>query len=358
MATKRLSVQVSAPIEDALKGEAKKKGVSAAKLAARIVTERMEASLRRRFLAAPDVKAWQKMFDLQKSMSRSLAREPLVRRMHAFALNRAGQGRKAEKILLDLIQSDGPSPGTCGGLGRIYKDRWFELGGAHAKEALDLSVKAYLQGHDADPSNPYPGINALTLMTVYPKPPRRHAKLLRDVSQAVAERQRTGKSGYWHHATRLELAMHQGEEPEARTALKAALAARGALWMIESTSRNLSLLFKAAEENSRKLPRWWAPIHRTLKGQLNGEVAKNLSRIEGIGAKISGLLVEAGISSFAELAETSVEDIKRILNKAGSRFNYHDPGTWPKQAALLAEGRWEEIEALQEELLGGRYKKS
>lgn len=358
MAAKKLSVRISAPIEDALKAEAKKKGVSAANLAAQIITERMEAGLRRRFLAGPDVKAWQKMFGFQEDMSRSLAQERRVRQMHAFALNRAGQGQKAEKNLLDVIQSDGPSPETCGMLGRVYKDRWIQLSGAQAKEDLDLSVKAYLQGHDADRSNPYPGINALTLMTVYPKPPRRHAKLLRDVSQAVAERQEKGASDYWHHATRLELAMHQDRESEARAALKAALAAEGVPWMRESTLRNLSLLLKAAKENSRKPPKWWASIHRSLKRHLNGEVAKDLSRIEGIGPKISAILVEAGISSFAELAETSVEHITKILNKEGSRYNYHDPETWPKQAALLAEGRWEEIEALQEELLGGRHKKS
>jgi len=40
------------------------------------------------------------------------------------------------------------------------------------------------------------------------------------------------------------------------------------------------------------------------------------------------------------------------LKEAGlSRFN---PETWPEQASLAAQGNWEGLSALQEELRGGR----
>ena len=78
----------------------------------------------------------------------------------------------------------------------------------------------------------------------------------------------------------------------------------------------------------------------------------DLKRIEGIGPKISGLLQAAGIATFAELASTDVSHLLQIVRDAG--ITIADPTTWPEQAALAAEGEWEQLEALQEVLKGGR----
>lgn len=78
----------------------------------------------------------------------------------------------------------------------------------------------------------------------------------------------------------------------------------------------------------------------------------DLSRVEGIGPKISQVLQEAGIWTFALLSMTTVDDLKEILREAGIRLA--DPTTWPQQARLAAAGEWEALEALQEELTGGR----
>jgi hypothetical protein len=85
------------------------------------------------------------------------------------------------------------------------------------------------------------------------------------------------------------------------------------------------------------------------------QVADDLTRIEGIGPKISGLLQEAGISTFAQLATTSVERLEKIIADANLTA-LADPGTWPAQARLAAEGQWERLDALQEELKGGRHR--
>jgi ribosomal protein L19 len=82
--------------------------------------------------------------------------------------------------------------------------------------------------------------------------------------------------------------------------------------------------------------------------------ADDLVIIEGIGPKIAELLVNASITTFAKLAETSVEDIQKILDEAGSKFSIHTPTTWPQQAALAAEGKMEELEALKAELNAGK----
>jgi predicted flap endonuclease-1-like 5' DNA nuclease len=81
----------------------------------------------------------------------------------------------------------------------------------------------------------------------------------------------------------------------------------------------------------------------------------DLKRIEGIGPKISGVLKEAGIRSFGQLAATDAEALRQLLQEADPNLpRLADPTTWPSQAGLAAEGRWEELKALQAELKGGR----
>ena len=78
----------------------------------------------------------------------------------------------------------------------------------------------------------------------------------------------------------------------------------------------------------------------------------NLRRIEGIGPKISGLLQAAGITTFARLAETHASRLEEILHEAS--ITIADPTTWPEQAQLAAAGEWDALNALQDELKGGR----
>ena len=79
----------------------------------------------------------------------------------------------------------------------------------------------------------------------------------------------------------------------------------------------------------------------------------DLTRIEGIGPKISGLLKDAGITTFAQVAEADASLLDRIIDEAG--ITMIDPGTWPEQASLAAAGEWDALQALQDdELKGGR----
>jgi len=80
----------------------------------------------------------------------------------------------------------------------------------------------------------------------------------------------------------------------------------------------------------------------------------DLKKIEGIGPKISELLQNGGIKTFAQLADAKVEKLKEILEAAGSRYKMHDPTTWPQQSALAAKGNWDELKVLQDELQGGK----
>jgi hypothetical protein len=46
--------------------------------------------------------------------------------------------------------------------------------------------------------------------------------------------------------------------------------------------------------------------------------------------------------------------LREILEAAGSRYKMFDPATWPQQAGLAAQGKWEELKELQGKLSGGR----
>ena len=80
----------------------------------------------------------------------------------------------------------------------------------------------------------------------------------------------------------------------------------------------------------------------------------DLKVIEGIGPKIEGLLNDDGIHTWRQLADAAVDRLQTVLDRAGPRYRVHDPGTWPQQAGLAAEGRWQELEKLKDELDGGR----
>ncbi len=79
----------------------------------------------------------------------------------------------------------------------------------------------------------------------------------------------------------------------------------------------------------------------------------DLTKIEGIGPKAANALVEGGITSYSVLAETSIEAIKKILDEADGHFASMKPDTWPKQSALAADGKWDELKELQDRIDGG-----
>lgn len=80
----------------------------------------------------------------------------------------------------------------------------------------------------------------------------------------------------------------------------------------------------------------------------------DLKAIEGIGPKIAGLLKEAGIKTWKELANAPLDTLKKVLSDAGSRFKLAEPTTWSKQAQLADEGKWDELQEYQDFLDGGR----
>ena len=80
--------------------------------------------------------------------------------------------------------------------------------------------------------------------------------------------------------------------------------------------------------------------------------ADDLKKIEGIGPKIADTLNDAGVKTFADLAKMDRDAIKAILDTV-STLKSKEPKTWPQQAQLAADGKWDELKKLQDDLMGG-----
>ncbi len=219
------------------------------------------------FLSYRAVKAWEDMVALVEKMPRPLAATVLVQEQFALALNRMGQGERAEKVLTDLIARRGPSSETYGILGRVYKDRWEAAvkGGNKlaARGFLDKAIDAYRKGFESDWRDAYPGINAVTLMEIKEPPDPKRLELIPVVSYAAERRIASGQPDYWDHAIRLELAVLAKDEQKATSAAGDALASIRESWEPETTVRNLRLIREARERRQEEVP--WA---REIEGEL------------------------------------------------------------------------------------------
>lgn len=219
------------------------------------------------FLSYRAVKGWQEMIDLVGKMPKPLAVTVLVQEQLALALNRAGRGDDAERVLLELLEQRGASSETLGILGRVYKDKWDEAvkqgKTLSARGLLDKAIDAYLRGFEADWRDAYPGINAVTLMELKEPPDPRREKVLPVVRFAVEQRIARGKPDYWDFATLLELAVLGKDESEAMDYAGKAIAAVREKWEPETTLRNLRLI-REARENRQEDVSWIKEIESVL----------------------------------------------------------------------------------------------
>ncbi len=95
------------------------------------------------------------------------------------------------------------------------------------------------------------------------------------------------------------------------------------------------------------------PAKKEAPKKAKKAAADDLTKVEGIGPKISEVFQSAGITSFADLAGKSEEDLKTILAEAGSRYASKNPASWPKQAKMAADGKWDELKEWQDNTKAG-----
>jgi large subunit ribosomal protein L27 len=61
----------------------------------------------------------------------------------------------------------------------------------------------------------------------------------------------------------------------------------------------------------------------------------DLTKLTGVGPKLAEILAEGGFTSYASVASASVEDIRKVLEAAGSRYASKDPAPWIEEAKGL-----------------------
>jgi hypothetical protein len=179
----------------------------------------------------------------------------VVQEQFAFTLNRTQQSERAERILLDLIQTKRARSETYGILGRVYKDRWQKALKIEDKilaaEYLNKSICVYLKGFEINQYDYYPGINAITLMEIKNPPDEKRKQILPRVRYAVNQQlSSTNKPNYWDYATLLELAVLDKDESQISEIIDNALKLVPDKWQVESTLGNLNIINEAREKRS------------------------------------------------------------------------------------------------------------
>jgi small subunit ribosomal protein S2 len=89
------------------------------------------------------------------------------------------------------------------------------------------------------------------------------------------------------------------------------------------------------------------------KKAAKADKADDLTKIEGVGPKAAEALSNAGLDTFAKVAKAKSDKMKEILTEASSRMAHLDPTSWPKQAKMAADGKWDELKVWQDNTKGG-----
>ncbi|MEL6103951.1 MAG: TRAFs-binding domain-containing protein [Pseudomonadota bacterium] len=202
------------------------------------------------FLSYRSVEAWDEMVALYDRMPAVTRDAALCRQQAALALNRrngAGDRNRAMSTIRQLIDDLGPSAESYGMLGRIYKDMYAEAqsaGSARAGGYLDLAIEAYNEGFETEPSDFYPGTNAITLLLKRDRDGDREKidYLAPLVTFAAVRRGGERSDDYWTVATVMELAVVSRDYDMAERCLNRAVALPGLeSWMLKTTRNNLTL---------------------------------------------------------------------------------------------------------------------
>lgn len=148
------------------------------------------------------------------------------------------------------------------------------------------------------------------------------------------------RTGHRQNFTQVQIQNINGKGSPAKKATAKAADASEAKKETKSTAK------KAAPKTETKA----APKKAAAKKSTAGE---DLTKIEGIGPKAAEALTAAGIATYADLAKAKVPAIQTILDEADGKFGAMKPDSWPKQAKLAADDKWDELKKWQDEMDGG-----
>lgn len=196
-------------------------------------------------LAYRDLEAWDAMIGLLEK--RSGERPASETELLAFAKNRRNQtGDRADavRMLETLAARDSMTSERGALLGRIHKDAWLETRTSDPRQAgkhLLNAIDAYRRGLEADPRDPYPGVNLTTLLA-HAGDTEELARVAPVVAFALARRGGANSRDYFDLAAICEFSCVVDDAGAARRAAMLATGKPHPMWARTSTKRNLLLL--------------------------------------------------------------------------------------------------------------------
>jgi predicted flap endonuclease-1-like 5' DNA nuclease len=112
---------------------------------------------------------------------------------------------------------------------------------------------------------------------------------------------------------------------------------------------SLKLTIEKLEKEARVLAEQAG--HKAARATGARVVTDDLKAVLGIGSKISKILMNRGINTWKALAETSPDTLREyLIQDGGERFRINNPDSWPEQARLLHEGKFDELKELQSKI--------
>jgi predicted flap endonuclease-1-like 5' DNA nuclease len=137
-------------------------------------------------------------------------------------------------------------------------------------------------------------------------------------------------------------ALADANEPQLRKALHDAdMVAPGnvATWPMQA-SYAVGGDWRGLSKYNQKAAKGKAPTQRTAPAKAaTPERPDDLTQLSGIGARMASLLGDSGITTYAQLQHTSVEDLRGIVASGGALPPSSLP-TWPTQASYAVKGDW------------------
>jgi hypothetical protein len=216
--------------------------------------DRLSADL---MLAYRDCSAWDDVIRLIGTFPEHLQESAIVVQQNALAHNRRGlpgDAERASAALESFIDRFGPDSESYGLLGRIHKDRYQRTGD---RRDLDAAIDAYRRGLQAEPSDLYPGVNLVTLLTVAggSAAEQEVREVLPRLRAILRDQSRAARLDYWDVATDLELAVIAGDWEAVDGLVDDARARAAADWMLETTINNLRILADAMPDSRVRIER-------------------------------------------------------------------------------------------------------
>lgn len=138
------------------------------------------------------------------------------------------------------------------------------------------------------------------------------------------------------------------------TASAAVIAAIGRV-KIEIVRRDHERVSVVIDQSSEKPPVIEVEVPPVAEAEAPAVQPDDLTAIEGIGEKYQQALRAAGIATFTQLSESTLETLEAAARSAGMNKSA-SMKTWAEQAAYVARGEWEALEELQQRLRAGTYK--